>query len=139
MASLAVFCASSSGQSPAAQSAAYQAGCELARRNIELIFGGGRVGLMGIVADAVLAGGGRAVGVMTRNLVDKEIAHRGLSELHIVESMHDRKLMMSSLSDGFLALPGGPGTFEEIFEQWTWGATWRPPETVRFPRGRGLF
>lgn len=86
-----------------------------------MIYGGGRVGLMGIVADAVIAAGGRVVGVMTEALVDREIAHTGLSELHIVKDMHERKLVMSQLSEGFIALPGGPGTFEEMFEQWTWG------------------
>lgn len=76
---------------------------------------------MGAVADAALAAGGRVVGVMPEDLVNQEIAHRGLTELHVVRSMHERKLKMAELSDGFLCLPGGPGTFEEIFEQWTWG------------------
>jgi uncharacterized protein (TIGR00730 family) len=75
---------------------------------------------MGAVADAALAAGGRVVGVMPEDLVNQEIAHKGLSELHVVKSMHERKLAMADLSDGFLCLPGGPGTFEEIFEQWTW-------------------
>lgn len=85
-----------------------------------MVYGGGRVGLMGMVAEAVLGAGGRAIGVMTRGLAEKEIAHTGLSELHIVQSMHERKLMMAELADGFIALPGGAGTFEELFEQWTW-------------------
>ena len=86
----------------------------------EIVYGGGKVGLMGLVADAAMAEGGRVIGVMPRSLVEAEISHPGLSALHVVESMHERKTRMSELSDGFLTLPGGPGTFEEIFEQWTW-------------------
>ena len=92
----------------------------LAGEGLRLIYGGGRVGLMGEVADAVLAAGGTAVGVIPQSLVDKEVAHRGLTELHIVGSMHERKMQMAELSDGFLALPGGFGTFEEFCEMLTW-------------------
>jgi len=92
----------------------------MARRDVALIFGGGRNGLMGAVADTVLAHGGTAIGVMPRSLMDREIAHHGLSELHLVESMHERKLLMAELSDGFVGLPGGAGTLDEFVEQWTW-------------------
>lgn len=99
---------------------AIRCGTEIARAGLTLVYGGGKVGLMGAVADAALAAGGRVIGVMPEDLVNQEIAHRGLTELHVVKSMHERKLAMAELSDGFLCLPGGPGTFEEIFEQWTW-------------------
>jgi uncharacterized protein (TIGR00730 family) len=92
----------------------------LAKEGIGLVYGGGHVGLMGIVADAVLANGGKAVGVIPRALWDREVGHRGLTEIHIVETMHERKAMMASLADAFVALPGGLGTLEEIFEVWTW-------------------
>jgi uncharacterized protein (TIGR00730 family) len=93
----------------------------IALRGGTLVYGGGRVGLMGVVADAALGAGGEVVGVMPRSLVEREIAHRGLHQLHVVETMHERKTTMSALADAFLALPGGAGTLEEIFEQWTWG------------------
>lgn len=92
----------------------------MAGQDLTLVYGGGKVGLMGAVADAVLAAGGRVVGVMPRDLVEAEIAHKGLTELRVVGSMHERKAVMAELSDGFLCLPGGPGTFDEIIEQWTW-------------------
>jgi len=92
----------------------------LARRNIALVYGGGRVGLMGALADPALVAGGRVIGVMPRSLVEREIQHASLSELHVVPTMHERKFKMAELADGFIALPGGAGTFEEIFEQWTW-------------------
>lgn len=95
-------------------------GTAIARAGLTLVYGGGKTGLMGAVADAALAAGGRVLGVMPEDLVNAEIAHRGLTELHVVQSMHERKLKMADLSDAFLCLPGGPGTFEEIFEQWTW-------------------
>jgi uncharacterized protein (TIGR00730 family) len=95
-------------------------GALLAKSNIALVYGGGHVGLMGIIADAVLAGGGNAIGVIPRMLWDREVGHRNLTELHVVETMHERKAMMASLSDAFVALPGGLGTLEEIFEVWTW-------------------
>lgn len=116
-----VFCGSSSGHDPAYAEAAAAAGRAIALSGATLIYGGGRVGLMGVVADAALCAGGEVIGVMPRSLVDREIAHGGLHQLHVVETMHDRKTTMSSLSDAFLAFPGGPGTLEEIFEQWTWG------------------
>ncbi len=116
-----IFCGSSSGHDPAYAAGAAAAGRAIARAGATLVFGGGRVGLMGVVADAALGAGGEVVGVMPRALVAREIAHRGLHRLHVVETLHERKTTMSGLSDAFLALPGGAGTLEEIFEQWTWG------------------
>jgi uncharacterized protein (TIGR00730 family) len=118
--SVCVFCGSNSGNDPAYANVARDFGVLLAKSQITLIYGGGHVGLMGIVADAVLAGGGKAIGVIPRMLWDREVGHRNLTELHVVESMHQRKAMMASLSDAFVALPGGLGTLEEIFEVWTW-------------------
>jgi len=118
--SLCVFCGSNSGNDPIYANVARDFGELLAKSNIALVYGGGHVGLMGIVADAVLAGGGKAIGVIPRMLWDREVGHRNLTELHIVETMHERKAMMASLSDAFVALPGGLGTLEEIFEVWTW-------------------
>lgn len=120
MKAICVFCGSSVGRDPAYREAAVSAGHALARAGLSLVYGGGKVGLMGAVADAALAAGGRVVGVMPRALVEREIAHAGLSELHVVETMHERKTRMADLSDGFIALPGGAGTLEEFFEQWTW-------------------
>jgi len=118
--SICVYCGSAAGTEPAYLEAAIRCGTYLAQAGLTLVYGGGKVGLMGAVADAALAAGGRVVGVMPQDLVDQEIAHRGLTELRVVTSMHERKLAMAELSDAFLCLPGGPGTFEEIFEQWTW-------------------
>ena len=120
MKSICVYCGSSPGTDPKFLEEAIHCGTVVAEAGLTLVYGGGKVGLMGQVADAALAAGGRVVGVMPEDLVNKEIAHRGLSELHVVTSMHERKLKMAELSDAFLCLPGGPGTFEEIFEQWTW-------------------
>ncbi|HZH09403.1 MAG TPA: TIGR00730 family Rossman fold protein [Microvirga sp.] len=117
---LCVFCGSNAGQDPVYMETARLLGETLARNGIELVYGGAAVGLMGAVADAVLAEGGRVTGVMPQALVDKEIAHTGLSDLRVVGSMHERKALMAELSDGFIALPGGLGTFEELFEVWTW-------------------
>jgi uncharacterized protein (TIGR00730 family) len=118
--SLCVFCGSNSGSDPIFANTAHDFGVLLAKSNISLVYGGGHVGLMGIVADAVLTGGGRAIGVIPRMLWDREVGHRSLTELHVVETMHERKAMMASLCDAFVALPGGLGTLEEIFEVWTW-------------------
>lgn len=115
-----VFCGSSAGRSQEYRLAAVGLGKLLAQRGIELVYGGAAVGLMGAVADAALAAGGEVIGVIPRALVDKEVAHTGLKDLRIVESMHERKALMAELSDAFIALPGGIGTFEEIFEVWTW-------------------
>jgi uncharacterized protein (TIGR00730 family) len=118
--SLCVFCGSSTGHEPAYTEAARSLGRTLAGAKIRLIFGGGHVGLMGEVANAALAAGGEAIGVIPNSLVEREIAHTGLTDLHVVGSMHERKAMMSDLSDGFIALPGGTGTLEEFFEVLTW-------------------
>jgi len=117
---LCVFCGSSAGQDPIYLETARLLGETLARNGIELVYGGASVGLMGAVADAALAHGGHVIGVMPQALFDKEIAHTGLSDLRVVGSMHERKALMAELSDGFIALPGGLGTFEELFEVWTW-------------------
>ncbi|SVC15249.1 uncharacterized protein METZ01_LOCUS268103, partial [marine metagenome] len=92
----------------------------LARHGLDLVYGGGSIGIMRIIADSVLKSGGQAIGVIPQSLVDREVAHRGLTELHITSSMHERKSRMAELSDAFIALPGGLGTLEEIFEIWTW-------------------
>lgn len=115
-----VFCGSSTGARAAYAEAAAQLGRELANSGVALVFGGGRVGLMGILADSVLGAGGQAIGVMPRSLVEKEIAHTSLTELHVVESMHQRKALMADLSDAFLLLPGGFGSWEEFCEIVTW-------------------
>jgi uncharacterized protein (TIGR00730 family) len=115
-----VYCGSSPGKNPAYALAAAQLGKELCRRNIGLVYGGAAVGVMGVVADSVLEHGGEAIGVIPKSLAVKELAHENLSELHVVASMHERKAMMADLADGFIALPGGWGTLEEIFEILTW-------------------
>jgi uncharacterized protein (TIGR00730 family) len=119
--SIAVYCGSSPGADPDYADAARALGAEMARRDIALIFGGGHVGLMGIIADAVLDAGGEAHGVMPDALYEKELAHTGLTQLHVVRTMHERKAKMAELADGFIAMPGGFGTFEEMFEMLTWG------------------
>jgi uncharacterized protein (TIGR00730 family) len=117
---LCIFCGSSAGGDPAFAAAAAALGATLAEAGIGLVYGGGRAGLMGIVADAALAAGGEVIGVIPQSLVDRELAHRGCTTLHVVPSMHARKAMMADLADGFVALPGGIGTLEELFEVWTW-------------------
>lgn len=116
-----VYCGSSPGRNPAYASAAKELAGVLVRHEIELVYGGADRGIMGILANAVLGGGGKVHGVIPQMLMDKEIAHPGLTELHVVASMHARKSMMAALSDGFIALPGGYGTLEEIIEMITWG------------------
>ncbi len=120
MKSIGIFCGSSAGEHPLYLETARLVGRTLAQQGLALVYGGGKVGLMGAVADAALEAGGVVIGVMPRGLVEREIAHRGLTELHVVEDMHERKTKMAALADGFIALPGGAGTLEEIFEQWTW-------------------
>jgi len=119
---LAVYCGSSMGADPAFAELARALGTEMARRGIGLVYGGGRLGLMGVVADAVLEGGGEAYGVIPQALVDLEVAHTGLTELHLVGSMHERKAKMTELCDAFVAIPGGIGTLDELFEAWSWNA-----------------
>ena len=120
MNAICVFCGSRDGADPAYVAAARETGEAVARRGLTLVYGGGHVGLMGALADAALAAGGEVIGVMPRALLTREIAHPGLTRLHLVTSMHRRKALMSSLSDGFMTLPGGYGTLEEFFETLTW-------------------
>jgi len=115
-----VYCGSSPGKNPAYSQAAVKLALTLCERDIGLVYGGGAIGVMGTVADAMLAAGGEVVGVIPKALAIKEVAHDSLSQLHVVASMHDRKAMMADLADGFIALPGGWGTLEEIFEMLTW-------------------
>lgn len=117
---LCVFCGSNSGHDPVYGELAAQLGRALAQRRIGLVYGGGRVGLMGVLADAALAAGGEVIGVIPKALLDREVGHRGLTQLRVVDSMHARKALMVELADGFVALPGGIGTLEELFEVWTW-------------------
>lgn len=118
--SLCVYCGSKPGLDPAYLAAATEVGEWIGRHGGQLVYGGGRGGLMGIVADATLQAGGQVIGIIPQALVDREWAHRGCTELHIVDTMHERKRMMAERSDAFLALPGGIGTLEELFEVWTW-------------------
>ena len=115
-----VFCGSSAGSHPEYRTCAEQLGEELTRRSIGLVYGGGNVGLMGAIADAVLKAGGEAIGVIPEHLMAREIGHKRLTKLHIVRSMHERKALMADLSDAFIALPGGFGTLEEFCEVVTW-------------------
>jgi uncharacterized protein (TIGR00730 family) len=116
-----VFCGSSSGRLPAYAEAARGFGAAVASRGLGLVYGGGRVGLMGALADGALAAGGEVIGVIPQQLVDRELAHGGLTELRIVESLHERKALMAVHADAFVALPGGFGTLDELMEQLTWG------------------
>ena len=116
-----VFCGSSRGAHPNYGAAARALGAAIAGRGYGLVYGGASVGLMGMVADGALAEGGRVVGVLPRSMAEKELAHKSLHDLHLVDSMHTRKAMMADRADGFIALPGGIGTLEEAFEIWTWG------------------
>ncbi len=115
-----MFCGASSGRGPAYVELARSVGAGLAGRGIGLVYGGGRLGLMGAVADAALAAGGEVIGVIPRGLVGRELAHPGVTELRVVESLHERKAQMAELSDGFIALPGGLGTLEELAEVASW-------------------
>lgn len=117
---IAVFCGSSPGHDEGFARAAEAFGAYMASQGMDLVFGGGKVGLMGVVADAVLAGGREVYGVIPASLRDRELAHNGLTRLDVVDSMHERKALMADMADAFVALPGGPGTMDEIFEAWTW-------------------
>ena len=121
MKSICVFCGASWGRKKEYERAAIELAEEIARRGYRVVYGGSSVGLMGAVADAALAAGGDVIGVLPEALLNKEVDHKGLTELHIVDSMHTRKAMMVDLSDGFVSLPGGAGTMDEMFEVWTWG------------------
>ncbi len=118
--SVCVYCGSRDGDDPAFAAAAEAVGTAIARRGWQLVYGGGRSGLMGRVADAALAAGAPVVGVIPASLMQREVGHTGLTELHVVQTMHERKLMLAQRSDAFLALPGGIGTLEELFETWSW-------------------
>lgn len=134
-----VFCGSNAGRHPGYAEAARDVGRLLVREQIELVYGGGNVGLMGIVADTVLAGGGRVTGVIPGMLKDMEVAHLGLTELRVVETMHERKALMADLSDAFLALPGGFGTFDELCEILTWAQLRIQDKPVGLLNVRGYF
>jgi hypothetical protein len=120
MKSITVFCGSSSGFRPEYAEAARELARLLVEQNIRLVYGGGRVGLMGIIADEVMKNGGAVIGIIPESLDKKEVAHRGITELRVVSSMHERKALMAEFADGFIAMPGGIGTFEEFFEILTW-------------------
>jgi uncharacterized protein (TIGR00730 family) len=119
---LAVYCGSAPGVKPVFGEATRATAAAMVRHGVDLVYGGGRLGLMGLIADSVLAGGGRVFGVIPAALVDLEVAHDGLTELHRVDTMHERKAKMTDLADAFLALPGGIGTLDELFEAWSWNA-----------------
>jgi uncharacterized protein (TIGR00730 family) len=118
--SVCVYLGSRFGDAPAFASAARALGTLIGRRGARLVYGGGKAGLMGLLADAALAAGATVVGVMPESLMKREVGHRGLSELHVVQTMHERKQMMAERADAFIALPGGIGTMEEMFEVWSW-------------------
>ena len=118
--SMCVYCGSRPGADPRFAQSARDTGALIGSQGWELVYGGGKVGLMGMVADATLAAGGMVYGVIPQTLIDKEVGHTGLTELHVVDNMHTRKTMMFERADAFVALPGGIGTFEELFEIWTW-------------------
>lgn len=121
MQSICVFCGSSVGNDTAFRQAAEALGQALVQRNITLVYGGENIGLMGVIADQVMRGGGQVIGVIPRKLVEKELAHHGITDLRVVGSMHERKALMAELAEGFIALPGGYGTIEEFSEVLTWG------------------
>ncbi|MCA9100095.1 MAG: TIGR00730 family Rossman fold protein [Planctomycetales bacterium] len=117
---LCVFCGSSAGAESAYAASTAQLGTTLAERGLDLVYGGGGIGLMGVIADAVIAGGGNVIGVIPHALEQRELAHRGVADMRVVTTMHERKALMAELADAFVALPGGIGTLEEFFEVWTW-------------------
>jgi uncharacterized protein (TIGR00730 family) len=136
---LCVFCGSSTGNHPAYAGAARSLGALLARRGLGLVYGGGRVGLMGVVADAVLAGGGEVVGVIPHAFVEREVAHHGLTDLRVVRTMHERKALMAELADGFIGLPGGYGTLDEFCEIITWAQLGIHAKPCALLNTRGFF
>lgn len=139
MKSVCVYCGSSVGADPVYAEAARAAGAALAARGLRLVYGGGRVGLMGLTADACLAAGGRVTGVIPDFLAVREVAHQGVADMRIVASMHDRKQIMADEADGFIALPGGLGTLEELFEIWTWSQLGRHAKPVGLLNVQGYF
>ncbi|RAU81586.1 TIGR00730 family Rossman fold protein [Pontibacter arcticus] len=139
MKSIGVFCGANAGTNEVYRTSAEKLGKLMAAQSIELIFGGGKVGLMGVIADAVLGGGGAATGVIPQSLVDREVAHQGLSELIVVQTMHERKAIMASRSDAFVAMPGGFGTFDEICEIITWNQLGIIQKPVAFYNVNGFY
>lgn len=139
MKSVCVYCGSSVGADPVYAEAARAAGAALAARGLRLVYGGGRVGLMGLAADACLSAGGRVTGVIPDFLAVREVAHQGVADMRIVASMHDRKQIMADEADGFIALPGGLGTLEELFEIWTWSQLGRHAKPVGLLNVQGYF
>jgi uncharacterized protein (TIGR00730 family) len=139
MKSIGVFCGANVGGNGVYSQAAARLGELMAARGIRLVYGGGNVGLMGVIADAVLAEGGIAVGVIPQSLMDKEVAHQGLQELHVVQTMHERKAMMAARSDAFVAMPGGFGTFDEICEIITWNQLGIIKKPVAFYNVNGYY
>jgi uncharacterized protein (TIGR00730 family) len=134
-----VFCGSSLGNDPVYADAAAGAARAIAAAGATIVYGGGRVGLMGVVADTALKSGGTVVGVMPRSLVEREIAHHGLHQLHVVETMHESKIRFAELADAFVALPGAAGTLEKILEQWTWGQLGIHSKPCGFLNTKGYF
>jgi uncharacterized protein (TIGR00730 family) len=139
MQAICVFCGSNRGARAEYADAARAVAAALVRHELTLVYGGGRVGLMGIIADEVLRLGGRAIGVIPRALWDREVGHAGITEVRIVETMHERKATMADLADGFIALPGGLGTLEEIFEIWTWAQLGMHRKPCGFLDTRGYY
>ncbi|HEY3799424.1 MAG TPA: TIGR00730 family Rossman fold protein [Caulobacteraceae bacterium] len=136
---LCVYCGSGFGDDPAYLAATVETGRLLAAEGVGVIYGGAKIGLMGALADAALAAGGQVTGVIPTVLVEREIAHGGLTQSHVVEGMHQRKALMADLSDGFVALPGGPGTLDEIAEQWVWALLGIHKKPVGFLNIKGYF
>ncbi len=137
--SICVFCGSNPGNDPAYLAAADSLGKSIVAHGYKLVYGGAEVGLMGAVANAALKAGGHVIGVMPKALIDKEIEHKNLTELRSVSSMHERKALMADLSDGFIALPGGVGTLEEIFEIWTWAQLGHHDKPLAFMNIAGFY
>jgi hypothetical protein len=139
MQSICVYCGSNFGARPDYRKAAVRLGTVLAKNGQRLIYGGGKIGLMGVIADAVLSAGGEVVGVIPEALVAKELAHAGLTKLHVVDSMHTRKALMAELADGFVALPGGLGTLDELFEICTWSQLGLHQKPIGLLNVRGFY
>jgi uncharacterized protein (TIGR00730 family) len=134
-----IFCGAKTGDDPKWMDAARSVGTTLAQTGYDIVYGGGRVGLMGAVADAAMQAGGKVIGIIPEFLAVKEVEHKALSEIHIVSSMHERKMKMADMSDSFVALPGGAGTLEEIFEQWTWAQLGIHTKPVAFLNTHGFY
>jgi uncharacterized protein (TIGR00730 family) len=139
MHSIAVFCGSSSGKNPLYKQLAAELGATFARRGIALVYGAGNIGLMGAIADATLQAGGKVIGAIPGFLKDKEVCHQGLSKLHTVGSMHERKQVMAEVADGFIALPGGFGTLDELFEILTWKQLQLHPKPIGILNWNGYY